>query len=222
MQVSDVISSIGKSPLTKKVSKWSKKHKKWLVTGAVFAGLTVGFGTYNPAITYSYVQEDVEFAPGSKLERILTTMDENDTLKLTVTSFGGYVTGMARIMDLMYYSKGHIDVKVVGYSMSAGTGIMFAGDTLEISPHSIIMYHGPSRGGRKTPLTGEVTKLFYKQVSMLGGKYLTVDEATRMLQGEDIFILGADFMARMSDPTWVKTDVWALYKEAVKKLDAKG
>lgn len=103
---------------------------------------------FNKEFTFAYCDE-VAYALGKlmKYDEIMKTPKEQLTLQITISSFGGYVYALMKVIEKieLMKSKGYyIHTHVSNYAMSCGFILYCSGDYKTMSPFATIMNHQAS------------------------------------------------------------------------------
>lgn len=124
-----------------------------------------------------------------------------DEIVFRINSSGGYMATALQFMRCMADSEATITCSVEGECMSAATIVFLAGDRLEISPHSMFMFHN-YRGGFSGK-GGEIydNAVFEREWSIKLTKdiyrnFLTDDEIEQMMHGRDFWMDAEEVMVR--------------------------
>ena len=103
---------------------------------------------FNKEFTFAYCDE-VAYAMDKlmKYDEIMNTPKEELTLRITISSFGGYVYALMKVIEKieLMKSKGyHIHTHVSNYAMSCGFILYCSGSYKTMSPFATIMNHQAS------------------------------------------------------------------------------
>ena len=103
---------------------------------------------FNKEFTFAYCDE-VAYAMDKlmKYDEIMNTPKEELTLRITISSFGGYVYALMKVIEKieLMKSKGyHIHPHVSNYAMSCGFILYCSGSYKTMSPFATIMNHQAS------------------------------------------------------------------------------
>lgn len=79
-----------------------------------------------------------------QVRNFLARVPENAEITVTINSAGGDVFAGSEIYTLLKSYKGNVTVDVYGIAASAAATIAVAGDTVRMSPTSMLMIHNPS------------------------------------------------------------------------------
>ncbi len=139
------------------------------------------------------------------LFNILRRVGENDHVILRLTNFGGSCSIGYRIAREIKDCKGHVHCYVVGEAYSMGAVLALSGDSLELSPGSILMFHNYSGGaeGKGAELEmsiGNRTRAMKKLDEIFCSPFLTKRELKALTEDKDIYIHqdDDDFLKRCS------------------------
>ncbi len=152
----------------------------------------------------------VDFNGGVKIQserskiliNVLQSAGKNDVVIMDISTFGGHVVELLRLLDAIESTKAKVVANVVGYSMSAGVPLALAADEVNIGSNSIILVH-MAQGSRfgigygmlplDDPMQKHVIDILDKYVS----KFMTKEEIVKMVGDEDIYISGAELRIRL-------------------------
>ena len=132
---------------------------------------------------------------------ILRNSSENDEIKMHINCYGGDLFTTIQLLRCMEEAQGHITASIEGACMSAATLLFLAADAYEITENSAIMFHNYSSGtyGKGNEMFAYVEfskpwveKLFHSRYK----KFLSDDEITRILKGEDIWMDSEEVLLR--------------------------
>jgi len=143
-----------------------------------------------------YLELDGDIKSGRhhiNLIRAFNKAKYGDVIYFDVTSYGGRVSGTARIAFAMYHSKATVHVRVASHAMSGGAVLTCYGNSRLIAPGAVIMFHRPSYniGAKRNlvPMDSINFKSFDKLFSKCK-KYLNKKQLKRFYAGEDVFLVG--------------------------------
>lgn len=127
---------------------------------------------------------------------------EGDIIKIHINSPGGLMSTAIQMMRVMAESPATIVASVEGECMSAATLIMMNADMVEISDHSMFMFHNYSGGA-----FGKGGEMYDKIIHERGwidqilrscyDSFLTEDEIDRMMDGKDFWMSGDEVTERL-------------------------
>ncbi len=139
----------------------------------------------------------VHSARSQKLISVLRCAGENDVVIIDISTFGGHVVEMLRILDAIELTKAKVVANVSGYAMSAGVPLALSADEVNIGPNSILLVHLAQRSygilDLDNPMQKHVIDILDKYVS----KFMTKEEITNLVDGEDVYISGAQLRIRL-------------------------
>ena len=141
---------------------------------------------FNKEFTFAYCDE-VAYAMDKlmKYDEIMNTPKEELTLRITISSFGGYVYALMKVLEKieLMKSKGyHIHTHVSNYAMSCGFILYCSGSYKTMSPFATIMNHQASSMSWGTVKEQELRLENLKKEEELIQDYLR--ENTRMSEEE--------------------------------------
>lgn len=124
-----------------------------------------------------------------------------DEIVIRINSPGGYMSTALQFMRCMAESEATITCSVEGECMSAATIVFLAGHRLEISPHSLFMFHN-YRGG----ISGKGGEIYdnavferewsIKLIKDIYKNFLTDEEIEQMMHGRDFWMDSEEVMVR--------------------------
>ena len=132
---------------------------------------------------------------------IIRNASQNDEVILRINSFGGNLSSALQFMRCMQESEAFITCSVEGECMSAATIIFLSGHQLEISPHSLFMFHN-YRGG----ISGKGGEIYdnavferdwsIKLMREVYRHFLTNEEIEQMMHGRDLWMDTEEVLVR--------------------------
>ena len=144
--------------------------------------------------TYNiYLNEEIiEADKYSKLFNLLRSVGEYDVVKIYINSPGGNLFTGVQLISCMKHSMAHIITILDGQAMSLAPLILFAGDEIQISENSMIMFHHYSSygGGKGNEQLSSATAMndFYRNTLLKYGKpFLEDDEIESVMNGQDLY-----------------------------------
>jgi len=122
---------------------------------------------------------------------------ENDVVRIHINSRGGDASTAIQFMRVLMDSDATIIASVEGDCMSAATMIFLSADRVEISPHSLFMFHNYSGGvmGKGGEMFEQITHLQKWSEALMRDVYkdfLTDAEITSILANKDIWMDAED------------------------------
>lgn len=147
---------------------------------------------------------------------IIRNATEEDTITIHINSGGGDLATTIQFLRILRESAAIITTSAEGYCMSAATLIFLCGDNVEISEHSMFMFHNYSggavgKGGEMYDLIAHEKKwsesLWRKEYK----DFLTDAEIESLLDGKDLWMDGDEVLRRLNKKNK------ALLKEIKKK-----
>lgn len=144
--------------------------------------------------TYNiYLNEEVVDANAySKLFDLLRSVGEYDVVRVYINCPGGNLFTGVQLISCMKQSAAHIITFLDGQAMSLAPLILFAGDDINISENSLIMFHHYSSwgGGKGNEQLSNATAMneFYKNSLIKYAKpFLNDDEIDKIIDGKDLY-----------------------------------
>jgi ATP-dependent protease ClpP protease subunit len=133
---------------------------------------------------------------------IIRSCGENDIIKIHINSGGGDLLTTLQLIRALQETAATVVCSVEGQCCSAATLVFLQADMVEVSDHSIFMFHNYSGGtiGKGGEMMDQlkhesiwIEKLFrdvYKD-------FLTADEIQLMLNNKDIWMSGEEVLTRI-------------------------
>jgi len=144
--------------------------------------------------TYNiYLNEEiVEADKYSKLFNLLRSVGEYDVVNIYINSPGGNLFTGVQLISCMKQSMAHIRTILDGQALSLAPLILFAGDEIQISENSIIMFHHYSSfgGGKGNEQLSNATAMndFYRNtLNKYGKPFLDDEEIGQICNGQDLY-----------------------------------
>jgi len=144
--------------------------------------------------TYNiYLNEEIiEAEHYSALFHLLRSVGEYDIVKFYINSPGGNLFTGVQLISCMKQSMAHIVTILDGQAMSLAPLILFAGDDIQISENSLIMFHHYSSwgGGKGNEQLSNAKAMneFYKNTLIKYGKpFLNDNEIEQIIDGKDLY-----------------------------------
>ena len=151
---------------------------------------------------HNYLEHPEEMA---SIISILSTCQEEDTVKLYINSGGGALDSVDGLIYAIEHTKAHVHIIGSGTIASAATLLFFFADSYEISRNTIFMFHNASYGdyGNCQDMI-EFGQFFYdKMVNFLNdvyGGFFNEDELTDIIVNKRQWYMGApEFTERYSN-----------------------
>lgn len=133
---------------------------------------------------------------------VIRHANENDVVKLYINSYGGDLFTAIQFLRVLGESPASILVSVEGACMSAATIIFMAADGVEISDHSMFMFHNYSggvmgKGGEMLDQLRHEREWSKKLLKDIYADFLTEEEIDSMLNNKDIWMDGDEVFERV-------------------------
>lgn len=127
---------------------------------------------------------------------------EDDTVKIYINSSGGDLYTALQFLRVLSETRAHVTTSVEGACMSAATMIFLHGDSFEVTPHSLFMFHNYSAGvfGKGGEMFDQLqferawSENFLNEVYK---DFLTPDEIKSMLDNKDIWMTSDQVLERL-------------------------
>ena len=160
--------------------------------------------TQGPKTHHFYISEGVD-EPGKYIEMIhrIKMANEGDVIYIYLNTPGGRVDTGIQIISAMKNSLAHIITVLEGEVCSLGTLIFLSGDEFIVHDHCMFMIHNYSGGayGKGREIAAQVTATsqeFGKVARSIYSPFLTDDEITRVIQGEDLWMGSDEVRSRLN------------------------
>jgi len=127
---------------------------------------------------------------------------QNDIIKIHINSPGGVLTSATQLMRCLQETEATVICSVEGECMSAATMIFLQADIVEISDHSMFMFHNYSggafgKGGEMMDQLQYERMWSEKMLRTVYEDFLTEEEIEMMLNNKDIWMTGEEVTERM-------------------------
>ncbi len=133
---------------------------------------------------------------------IIRNAGPSDEITIHINSYGGNLATALQFMRCMQESQAHIICSVEGECISAATMVFLSGHQLEVTPHSVFMFHN-YRGGIAGK-GGEIydNAVFEREWSIKLMKeiyryFLTEEEIESMMHGRDLWMDSEEVVLRV-------------------------
>jgi ATP-dependent protease ClpP protease subunit len=133
----------------------------------------------------------------------LATAGPDDAIVIYLNTIGGQLDTGVQIMNAMRSSQAEVITVMSGMVYSLGSLLFLSGKQRIVTPNSIMMIHnyrgGSFGSGHEIKLqTAATERWFNKLASEVYLPFLSEDELSRMLKGEDIWLLSDDVSERLA------------------------
>lgn len=140
----------------------------------------------------------------------LHTATENDTIYIHLNTPGGDLATGVQLVGAMQNTCAHVITILEGIAYSLGTLIFLAGDELVINDHGMMMFHNFSSGlrGKGNEMASELNATIEWFASIASDFYLpflTEDELSRIMRGEDMWMQAAEIRTRLDNMIAIRT-----------------
>lgn len=133
---------------------------------------------------------------------VIRNASEYDTVKLYINSGGGNLDTALQFMRVLTDTAANTVASVEGSCMSAATMIMLSCDAIEVSPHSLFMFHNYSGGtlGKGGEMADQIlferawSKTFLNEVYKW---FLSSEEIEAILNNRDIWLTSEQVAERL-------------------------
>lgn len=128
---------------------------------------------------------------------------ESDVIKFYINSPGGHVFTAIQFMRALQDTSATVVMSVEGICASAATMIMLCGDSFEVSPHSMFMFHNYSggafgKGGEMLDQLKHERVWSERLMRDVYADFLTEAEITSMLENKDLWMDGEEILRRLN------------------------
>lgn len=128
-----------------------------------------------------------------ELMQVLNSMQEGDSLELTINSHGGYLHSTTMLSNAIRGSKGHVHGILNGVAMSGASILYLSCHSVDVLPHSTFMAHTSS--GSEYGKLSDTTRSIQSSVKQLEALYkdvywgfYTEAEIDDILAGKDSYL----------------------------------
>jgi ATP-dependent protease ClpP protease subunit len=127
---------------------------------------------------------------------------KNDIIKIYINSYGGDMFTAIQFLRVLNETEASIIVSVEGACMSAATMIFMCADNIEVSDHSMFMFHNYSggaigKGGEMLDQLQHERAWSEKLLRSVYEDFLTEAEIQAMLNNKDLWMDGIEVMKRL-------------------------
>ena len=128
---------------------------------------------------------------------------EGDIVKLYINTYGGDMFSAIQFMRVLSETEALVIVSVEGACMSAGTLLFLSADRIEVTPHSMFMFHNYSgaafgKGGELYSQIVHERKWSEKLLHETYKDFLTKEEIDSLLDNRDIWLDVDEVTERMN------------------------
>jgi len=127
----------------------------------------------------------------------------NDVIKIYINSYGGDMFAAIQFLRVLNDSQATVIVSVEGACMSAATMIFMCADQIEVSNHSMFMFHNYSggtigKGGEMFEQLRHEREWSEKLLREVYTDFLTEKEIQSMLDNKDLWMDGDEVVKRLN------------------------
>ena len=138
---------------------------------------------------------------------------ENDIIKIHINSPGGDLLTTIQLMRALSETSATVICSVEGECMSAATMIFLQADIVEVSEHSMFMFHNYSggtfgKGGEMIDQLQHERKWSEGLLREVYADFLSEDEITSILDNRDIWLDGKEILARLTNKVATAKAKW--------------
>jgi len=132
----------------------------------------------------------------------IRSAQDTDLVMIFINSHGGSAAATLQLINAIKSTPAKVLVRVEGECMSAATMLLLAADMVEISDHSIFMFHNFSGGawGKGAEMKAQVDFLQAWSTSLMEDVYagfLSEGEIVAVLENKDIWMTAEEVRARL-------------------------
>lgn len=175
-------------------------------TGAVAVPAFRRYETQGVARQISFYLSDEIGAPIEYTDLLYTlrTASSSDLILLHLNTPGGNFDTGLQIINNIAASEAHVVTVLEARAFSMGAMIFLAGDELVVHDTCLLMFHNYSsaligKGNEQQAQVLATGKWFEKAMRHICRPFLTDDELTRILHGEDIWMDSDDIRRRLAN-----------------------
>ncbi len=133
---------------------------------------------------------------------IIRHATQNDVIKIYINSYGGDMFAAIQFLRVLNDTPATVIVSVEGACMSAATMIFMCADQIEISEHSMFMFHNYSggafgKGGEMFEQLRHERDWSEKLLREIYSDFLTEKEIQQMLDNKDLWMDGDEVVKRV-------------------------
>jgi ATP-dependent protease ClpP protease subunit len=126
----------------------------------------------------------------------------NDAIKIYINSYGGDINTAIQMLRILNDTEATVIVSIEGACMSAATMVLMVADSVEVSPHSQIMFHNYSGGtiGKGSDMHSQIEFERMWSIKLMNGVYedfLSKEEIQKLLDGSDLWMDGDEVVKRL-------------------------
>lgn len=128
--------------------------------------------------------------------------NETDIVKIYINSYGGDLFTAIQFLRVLSETRAVKIMSVEGACMSAATMIFMCGDSFEVTPHSVFMFHNYSggtigKGGEMIDQLLHERKWSERLLKEIYHEFMSPDEIKAMLENKDIWMDGEEVVKRI-------------------------
>jgi len=162
----------------------------------------------------------------TKLFDLIRKAGRFDIIRIYINSPGGNLHTGSQLISAMKESEAKIVTVLDGVAMSLAPLILFAGEEIEISDNSMIMFHDFStmsqgKGGEMLSSAEALTSYYRKMLFDFASPFLSDDEIDRVCKGQDFYFDTDEIIERMEKLDEEREDVSITKKKTTKKITNK-
>lgn len=133
---------------------------------------------------------------------VIRNSGQNDIIKIYINSYGGDLFTAIQFLRVLKETEAAVIVSVEGACMSAATILFMCGDQVEVSEHSMFMFHNYSggtvgKGGEMLDQLIHERDWSERLLSDVYKDFLTDEEISAMLNNKDIWMSGEEVVERL-------------------------
>lgn len=147
-------------------------------------------------------EEIIEPNRYNHLFNLFRSVSPNDTINIYVNSEGGDLHTGLQFIKAMKACQARVITYLDGTAMSLAPLLLFAGDDIVVTEHSMIMFHDYStvqygKGNELVKQNNAYADLYVDMLYSYACPFLTEDEVTDIVTGKDMYCTGDDITQRI-------------------------
>jgi len=153
---------------------------------------------------------------------VIRNSGQNDIIKIYINSYGGDLFTAIQFLRVLKETEAAVVVSVEGACMSAATIIFMCADQVEVSEHSMFMFHNYSggavgKGGEMIDQLLHERSWSEKLLTDVYEGFLTDAEIASMLDNKDLWMDGEEVVERLENKVKAREEALAAEEEAAAK-----
>ena len=149
----------------------------------------------------------------------IQTAGEGDIIYIHLNTVGGYMTAGIQIINAMISSSAHVISSLEGEVSSLGTMLFLAADEFLVHENSLLMFHNYTgavfgKGHEQVAALESATKWTEDFMRRLYVPFMTEEEVSRLIKGEDIYMHPPEILERLQYMMQVRAEEAEAAKQA--------